>query len=162
MAKPILGLQEPGFKFRSPSPLQVTGTDIDMFCNATGMREGIFLNDGVARALGMKARVVPGPMHLALLLGCLVKEDLIVDCIYLGTDKYKVLHPLYPGDSITADLELLNTKLTSKGDMIIFNYSWTLKNQNNEITTQGENTCAVIKTVRTVSSFQSRGGLGPN
>ncbi|HEX76094.1 MAG TPA: MaoC family dehydratase [Dehalococcoidia bacterium] len=157
MAKPILGLQEPGFKFVNPQPLMVTGNDIDMFCNASGMREDIFLSDESAKAMGMKARVAPGPLHLALMLGCLVKEDLLVDCVYLGTDKMKVLHPLYPGDSIRAELEMRSTKPTSKGDMIIFNYSWALKNQNDETTAQGENTCAVMKTARTVHGFQSRG-----
>ena len=117
----------------------VTATELDMFCNITGMRGDVFLSDEAARSRGMKNRVLPGAMSLALLFS-LLEGEFLQGAIFTGLNNLKLLAPVYPYNRLKAEAEVLAKKETSKGDRVFVTYSWILKNQDEVTVAQGENT----------------------
>lgn len=116
----------------------VTGTDLDIFLDITGMRGDAFLSDEAARAMGLKARVCPGAMTLGILFGLL--GDVLEGALFTNLNNLKLLAPVYPLDKLSAECEVLGKKETSKGDRVFVTYLWTLKNQSGMVVAQGENT----------------------
>jgi acyl dehydratase len=137
MAEKLVAERNVGDKFEGGSRI-ITGTELDMFCAISGMRLDVFLNDEAARALGFKARVVPGAFLLALVFGLLGER--LNEHVYVGTNNMKVLAPLYPCDRVRVEVEVIDKKKTSKGDKVFVTWSWALKNQDDLIVAQGENT----------------------
>lgn len=146
MEKEHWGYKEVGYKFATGTRF-ITTTDLDTYCNVTGMREDIFLDDETARVVGAKigqvpkGRIVPGAFQLAIVFALLGGTGLIEEGVYLGTNNMKFNAMVYPHDRLRVDGELLNRKVTSKGDRVIVAYSWFLKNQHDVTVAQGENTC---------------------
>jgi len=127
-----------GEKFVGSGTRLVTPTELDMFCNITGMRGDAFLSDDFARSLGMKSRVLPGAMSMAILFSLL--EDFLQGAIFTGLNNLRLLAPVYPNDRLRAEVEVLGKRETSKGDRVFVTYAWTLKNQDDVTVAQGENT----------------------
>jgi acyl dehydratase len=146
MNKEHWGYKEVGYKFATGTTF-VTATDLDTFCNITGMREDIFLDDEAAKAVGArlgqipKGRIVPGAFQLAIVFTLLGKTGLIEEGVFLGTNNMKLNAMVYPYDRLRLEGELHNRRVTSDGNRVIVVYSWFLKNQNDVIVCQGENTC---------------------
>jgi acyl dehydratase len=138
MAEKRLADRVIGEKYVSDETRLITPTELDMFCNVTGMRGDAFLSDEAARAFGMKSRLLPGAMSLAILFSLLGK--FLGNAIFTGLNNLRLLAPVYPYDKLSAETEVLGKKETSKGDRVFVTYSWTLKNQDGVTVAQGENT----------------------
>ncbi len=138
MAEKRLADREVGEKFVGTQSRLITPTELDIFCDITGMRGDAFLNDEAARSLGMKSRVLPGAMSLAILFS--VIGDFLQAAIFTGLNNMRLLAPVFPYDRLRAETEVLARKETSKGDRVFVTYSWTLKNQDEVTVAQGENT----------------------
>jgi len=136
------GYKEAGYKYTTPSRL-ILPTEVDLFCLISGMREGIFLSDEVGKMYGAKGRVVPGAFLVGIALGLIRETGLIGEVIgsfFLGTDKLQAISPVYPYDKVTVEGEVLNRRVTSKGDKVVVTYSWVMKNQEGTLCAQAENT----------------------
>ena len=138
MAARRLAKMDIGDRFVGTNTRMVTPTELDMFCNITGMRGDIFLSNEAAKSLGMKSRVLPGAMSLAILFSLL--EEFLQGAIFVGLRNLKLLAPIFPCDRLRAEGEILAKKETSKGDRIVVTYSWVLRNQDEVAVAQGENT----------------------
>ena len=138
MTEKRLADRDIGEKFIGGETRLITPTELDMFCNITGMRGDAFLSDEAARSLGMKNRVLPGAMSLAILFSLL--GEFLGGAIFTGLNNLKLLAPVYPYDKLRAEAEVLNKKETSKGDRVFVTYLWVLKNQDEVAVAQGENT----------------------
>jgi len=114
---------------------------IESFVRLIGLDHPLFLNDEYAKNLGFKSRVSTGLLTLAYVMGLLFRSGLLRDGVYLGTDKCVHKLPVYPGDMIRGELTLLDKKVTSKGDRIIVNYQWQVRNQGDQVVSEGINTC---------------------
>ncbi|MBU2027512.1 MAG: MaoC family dehydratase [Proteobacteria bacterium] len=126
----------------------VTRTEIENFCAATGMKLPIFASDEWVKAspehqaLGVKGSVAPGQFAMAIFLGNLITDGLLDDVIVqLGTDKVKYLAPVYPYDTLRTEIEITGNRVSKSGTQVIVDYKWAVKNQNDVIVEQGENTC---------------------
>lgn len=137
MAEKVVADRGVGEEFRTGLRV-ITGTELDMFCTISGMRLDAFLNDEAARGLGFKARVVPGPFIFALVFGLL--GELLNGHVHVGTDNMKVLAPLYLHDRVRVEGEVLGKKEGSKGRRAFVTWSWVVKNQDDVVIAQGENT----------------------
>jgi acyl dehydratase len=137
MAEKLMADRNVGDEFRGGSRV-ITGTELDMFCTISGMRLDAFLNDEAARSLGFKARVVPGPFVFAVVFGLL--GELLNGHVHVGTDNMKVLAPLYLYDRVRVEGEVLRRKESSKGDRVFVTWLWAVKNQDDVVIAQGENT----------------------
>ncbi|MFH1911415.1 MAG: MaoC family dehydratase [Pseudomonadota bacterium] len=126
----------------------VTRTEIENFCAATGMKLPVFASDEWVKAspehqaLGVKGSVAPGQFAMAIFLGNLITDGLLDDVIVqLGTDKVKYLAPVYPYDTLRTEIEITGNRVSKSGTQVIVDYKWAVKNQNDVIVEQGENTC---------------------
>jgi len=144
-----LRIQHPkvGDKYVSSSRI-VTRTEIENFCAATGMKLPVFASDEWVKAspehqaLGVKGSVAPGQFAMAIFLGNLITDGLLDDVILqLGTDKVKYLAPVYPYDTLRTEIEITGNRVSKSGTQVIVDYKWAVKNQNDVIVEQGENTC---------------------
>jgi acyl dehydratase len=128
-------------------PKLVTGTDIDTFGAVTSMLHPLFLSeervkqDPFAQAVGLKTRVAPGLMVSAVGLGQLLQSGLLDDVVVsMGTDKVRFTAPVYPGDMIHMEIEILSRRETKAGDRVISTYKWEIKNHDDVVVAEGENT----------------------
>ena len=136
-----------GDKYATSSRI-VTRTEIENFCAATGMKLPIFASDEWVKtspehqALRVKGSVAPGQFAMAIFLGNLITDGLLDDVIVqLGTDKVKYLAPVYPYDTLRTEIEITGNRVSKSGTQVIVDYKWAVKNQNDVIVEQGENTC---------------------
>ena len=134
-----LGYKEVGYKYTTGTRF-ITPTELDTFCDITGMRMDVFLRDDAAKALGLEGRTVPGVFIMAILLTLIGEIGLLSNGIFLGTNNVRFGAPVRPYDRLRAEGELLNRRVTSKGDRVIVTYSWFMKNQDDDVVAQGENT----------------------
>jgi len=134
------GHKEVGYKYTTGTRF-ITATELDTFCDISGMRADMFLSDEAARAFGARGRFVPGAFLLGIVFGLLGETGLVSSGIFLGTNNTKFNIPVCPYDRLRLEGELLNRRVTSKGDRVIVTYSWFMKNQDEEVVAQGENTC---------------------
>lgn len=130
----------------------VTRTEIENFCAATGMKLPVFASDEWVKAspehqaLGVKGSVAPGQFAMAIFLGNLITDGLLDDVIVqLGTDKVKYLAPVYPYDTLRTEIEITGNRVSKSGTQVIVDYKWAVKNQNDVVVEQGENTCMFKK-----------------
>ena len=119
----------------------VSQVDAEFFENAVGLTHPLFLSDEYAQSQGFKGRLVTGVFTFGLLMGLLYQAGLIRRGVFLGIEKARFPNPVRAGDSLGAEVEILNKRSTSKGGRVIVTYKWTLKNQNGEVAAEGENTC---------------------
>ena len=118
----------------------ISRTDTELFAIATGSIDPMFLSEEEAQAVGWKTQLVPGLLSYSIAVGLLIQSGFIADVkAYMGTDKMKFLAPVYPGDIIRVEAEVLTQKETKKGDWIC-SYKWAIKNQEDETIAEGENT----------------------
>lgn len=123
-------------------PRVVSATDIELFAAYTGDPGPGFLSSKWAQEKGFKDRVAPGLLTFSLAVGLLWQSGFISHVIaFLGTDKVRFITPVYPGDTIRVQVEVLGKRPTKSPDRMICNYSWQVINQDNDVLAEGENTC---------------------
>ena len=126
-----------GDKFIGDSRI-ISGTELDMYCTITGLRLEPFLKDSAAKEMGFKGRVVPGPFLFALVFGLLGER--LIGLIHVKTEKLRVLAPLYPYDTVRVEVEVVNREEHPKKIGVFITWAWALKNQDDVVLIQGENT----------------------
>jgi 3-hydroxybutyryl-CoA dehydratase len=93
----------------------VTGTDIDVFATMTGAVNPLFLRRDYAVSAGMRDRVAPGILTIALLFGSLYQLGLFDHIVALaGIDKLRFLLPVCPGDILESKAVVEAKKETRK------------------------------------------------
>jgi len=138
MSKGTLADGKVGDKFDCGSRI-ITGTELDMFCTIGGLRLDPFLIADAAKAMGFKDRLVPGPFLFTVVFG--LAGDLLKGHVHVGTDKLKVLGPVFPNDRIGLEIEIVDKKEASKGKKVFTTWRFTIKNQDEVVVFQGDNTC---------------------
>ena len=126
-----------GDEFETGSRI-ITAAELDMFCTITGNRLDAFLKDDTAKTMGFRERVVPGSFIFALVFGLI--GDRLNGHVHVATDRMKVLAPLYPYDRARVEVEILDKKESSKGDRTFVTWAWAVRNQDDAMIAQGENT----------------------
>ena len=125
----------------------ITARDVEEFCQANKLSEDFFLSDDAGKAASLKGIVAPGAQILVILSS--LNEELTWGLLLAAMDKIKFLAPLYPEDSVKAEVELLSKKPTSKGDRVFYTFSWALTNKDGVTIAQGENTECTTKSPKT-------------
>lgn len=131
---------EVGDKFVTKSRV-ITKTDLELYAICTGDTHPMFLSEERAKAFGWKTQLVPGPLTFSIAVGLLIQSGFISDVIaFLGMDKVRFNAPVYPYNSIRVEAIVISKKKAKKGNWIC-NYKWQIKNQNEIVVAEGENTC---------------------
>lgn len=140
MAK-TLSQAEPGEKFVTPAKI-ITQTDEELFCVTTENKLGIFLSDSAAQAKGWNKRIVPGALTFSISIGLMESSGILDDVMaFLGTDELRFVAPVYIGDTLQVEVELLEKRITKAGDRGTVHYRWQTYNQDGKVVARGINTC---------------------
>ncbi len=112
----------------------VTETDLVTFTTLCGFFEPLFMDqDYVESETPFKKRIAPGALTfslsegLAILSGILYKTGMA----FLGVEM-EVLKPVFIGDTLTVEIEVINKRETKKTDRGIVTYLHRVINQNSE------------------------------
>jgi acyl dehydratase len=91
--------------------------DVSTFVSLAGFVEPLFLDDRQANLGGDGRRVAPGALTLSLAEGLVMQTNTLhhTAVAFLGAD-VEVMAPVFVGDSIEVQVEVVERRLTSKGD----------------------------------------------
>ena len=116
----------------------ITITDVELGALLGGDYAPQFLSEKAAKDSGWKAQLLPGVCTLNIAYGLLIQAGFLSDVIaYMGTDRLRFHAPVYPGDSIRMEAEVMSKKKTEKG--WICEYDWTIRNQDDLAVADGHN-----------------------
>ena len=126
-----------GYSFKTGTKT-ITGTEVDIIAQLSGMDLPGFLDDEFAKGWGFKARVVPAPYLIACMIGLMSRQGFLANAVWTAADGISWKTPVHPGDKICAEAEVIGRKETKRGGLVT--YKWTIKNQNDSVVAQGQNT----------------------
>jgi len=113
----------------------ITSRDIELFTELTGDRNPLHYDDAAASASRFGGVIVQGGVTSGL-LNAVVAEDLPgPGSVFLHVD-WRFLQPVRPGDTITAEVELLSMR----DDKPIYELRTTITNQHDEVVLDGRAT----------------------
>lgn len=109
----------------------VTESDIVNFVRSMGWYDAMFIDVENAKSKGFKDRIAPGPMVMSLALGQWARLEWRqgAGMGMLGIQG-KYFNPLYPGDTITTEIDIASKKETSKPNRGVIDIKFTAMNQN--------------------------------
>ena len=125
--------------YREDRSKTVTGSEIDIVAQLSGMDLPGFLDAEFAKGWGFKNRVTPGPYIFACMVGLMAKQGFLADAVMVSVESISFKRPVYPGDRIIAEVEVKNKKERKQGGGFC-NYDWKVYNQKNEIIAEGNST----------------------
>lgn len=138
MEKERLEYKEVGFKYTT-DPRLVAPAELAAFYEIPGIKEDIFVSDEAGKAAGFEGKIVPAAFTIGLAFGLIGEKGLAEGGIFLEMTA-KFTAAVYPNDRLRLEGELLSKRVTSKGDRVLVKYSWIVKNQDDVVAVQGENT----------------------
>lgn len=130
---------EVGKVYRSEVRKPITGTEIDMVAQMSGLDLPGFLDAEFARSKGFKDRLTPGVYTMACMMGLMAKHGFLSDAVFIGATDISFKAPVFPGDRISAAVEILGKKEGKRGGGPV-TYKWTVENQEGKLIAQGVNT----------------------
>lgn len=92
----------------------ITEDDLNSFCELVGYDVPLFIDEEQAAVSPYGARICPSHLIMSVataMTGRLFSESLIG---LLGLENGKFLAPVYPGDSLLTEVEVIEKRLTSK------------------------------------------------
>lgn len=119
----------------------VTETDHSLFMMMTGAWHPIHSDDTAAKRGGLPGRLVQGTFGIALALGghleseVLQSRDPLVGALGLLEWTYKA--PIFVGDTLHVEVEIVAIRLTSKGDRYVVDRRVSLVNQDGALVQSG-------------------------
>lgn len=130
---------EVGQVLRTPART-VTETDLVGFCMLSGDWNAIHSDAELAGRTSYGQRVVHGLFGMALLTGLMDRAGWFSESALamLGIEKWSFDKPIFVGDTLRCEMEILDKRLTSKADRGIVGRRFTLHNQRGEVVQTGE------------------------
>jgi len=104
-----------GQVLRHPTPRTVTPGDVALYLALTGDRRPLHCADPFARALGYARAPVHDWLAFHVVFGKTVGQISLNAVANLGYADGRFRRPVYPGDTLRAESEVLGTKETSSG-----------------------------------------------
>jgi acyl dehydratase len=130
---------EEGKVYKSVTTKPITGTEIDIFAQLSGMDLPGFLDTEFAKGWGFKDRVTPGPYLIASMMGLMAKQGFLADAVWTGATDISFKTPVTPGDRISAEVEPFNKKDLKRGGGLV-TYKWRIMNQDDKLVAEGVST----------------------
>lgn len=127
-----------GQTFTSPART-VTETDLMSFAMLSGDWNPIHTDEQFARSTAYGKRVVHGMFGLSMVTGLLDRTGLFGGSVIamLGIRDWRFEAPIFVGDTLHFDMEIISKRLTSKGDRGIVDRKFYLLNQRGEAVQEG-------------------------
>lgn len=132
---------EPGTKVVTQQKI-VTAADISQFCEITKQDLPMFLDEKEAQANGWPTTLAPGVYTLSCSIGLMEQSGILADVVaYLGSDEVRFTNPVFVGDTLHVEAELLSKRLTKAGDRGLAHYKWETYKQDGTLVASAKNTC---------------------
>jgi len=110
----------------------VTETDIVLTVAVTGHSQPLFIDEEFAKTTSFGTRIAPVELTIGILAGLLARRGILENQIGLLELHCTVPNAVRAGDTLHARTEVLETRLTSKGDRGVVTFHDVLLNQNEE------------------------------
>ena len=130
---------EVGQIFKSDGHKTVTGTEIDLVAQLSGLDLPGFLDPEAAKEWGFKDRVTPGPYIIACGIGLMAKQGFLSDAVWVQADGLSFKTPVFPRDRITAEVEVTEKKPSKRGGGLV-SYKFKVLNQDGQLILESVNT----------------------
>jgi acyl dehydratase len=130
---------EVGKIYKSEVRKPITGTEIDIVAQLSGMDLPGFLDAEYAKKWGFKDRVTPGPYLFACMVGLMAKQGFLADAVMMGTKELTFKKPVFPGDRLAAEVEVIGKQEAKQGGGPV-TYKWRLSREETLIA-EGTSTC---------------------
>ena len=111
----------------------VTESDISMTVAISGHTQPIFIDEEFAKTTSFGTRIAPGELTIGLLAGLLTRMGILENQVGLIEITCKFPNAVKANDTLHAESDILETKLSSKKDRGVVTFADRLLNQNNEI-----------------------------
>ena len=94
----------------------ITDEDHIAFCRLTGYDVPLFLDDAYAKSQGLAGRICPS--HLIMSFSSAMTGDLFSESLIamVGLERARFLAPVYPGDTLHNEVEVIEKRPSSKPD----------------------------------------------
>lgn len=117
----------------------VTETDLVNFAMLSGDWNAIHTDEEFARSTYYGKRVVHGLFGLSMMSGLLDRTGLFGGSAIamLGIREWQFKAPIFVGDTLRFEMEIVSKRLTSKGDRGIVDRKFRLINQRDEVVQEG-------------------------
>lgn len=106
---------EVGQVFKSDGLKTITGTEIDLVAQLSGLDLPGFLDPEAAKEWGFKDRVTPGPYLIACGIGQMAKQGFLSDAVWVHADGLSFKKPVFPRDKIKTEVEVIGVKPSKRG-----------------------------------------------
>lgn len=118
----------------------ITETDIVTFAGWSWDTNPVHTDASSARLGRFGRPIAHGLLGLSVALGLASRLGVFESCsiALLGIDGWRFRKPVYAGDSVRCRVEILSTRLTSRGDAGILQRRFSLINDQDEIAQDGE------------------------
>ena len=113
----------------------ITEADVMNFITLCAFFEPLFMDrDYVERQTPFKKRIAPGALTFSFAEGLTMLSGIIhnTGMAFLGAEM-EILRPVFIGDTITVEIEVLEKRETKKRDRGIITFLHKVKNQNGEL-----------------------------
>jgi len=130
---------EVGQSFKSDGHKTVTGTEIDLVAQLSGLDLPGFLDPEAAKQWGFKDRVTPGPYIMACGIGLMAQQGFLSDAVLVQVDGLSFKTPVFPRDKITAEVEVTEKKPSKRGGGRV-SYKFRVLNQDGQLILESLNT----------------------
>ncbi|WP_091519766.1 MaoC/PaaZ C-terminal domain-containing protein [Microlunatus soli] len=127
-----------GQTFTTPGKT-ITEADVVNFAAWTGDNNQVHTDAEFARQTRYGQRIVHGMLGASLCLGLISRIGAFEgsSVALLGIDGWRFTNPVFIGDTLTCTVQIVGTRLTSKGTTGVVQRELTLINQRDEIVQQG-------------------------
>lgn len=142
-----------GMTLRHAVPRTIHGGDLSLYIGLTGDRRPLSASTEIAMSLGFKREVVHDLLAFHIVFGKTVGDVSLNAVANLGYAGVRFLHPVYPGDTLRAESEVIGLRETSSGtsgvvyvttrglnqrdqEVIVF-HRWVLVNKRDPTTSTG-------------------------
>ncbi|ARC56492.1 Bifunctional protein PaaZ [Frondihabitans sp. 762G35] len=131
----------------------ITEADVVSFAAWTNDNNQVHTDAEFARGTRYGQRIVHGLLGASLCLGLIARTGVFEGSAValLGIDGWRFTGPVFIGDTLTCTVEILSTRLTSKGTTGIVERRLTLRNQRGETVQEGRMDVMVLTRAAAIS-----------
>lgn len=123
-----------GRRITSPA-VTVTETHVVGWASLTGDWVPLHMDAEYARSTPFGQRIAHGPLTLSLALGLVVRTGVFGDAViaWLGLDEVRLPGPVFFGDTVHAEVEVLESRPTSRAERGLAVLGYAVHNQRDEV-----------------------------
>jgi acyl dehydratase len=141
-----------GQQFTTPGRT-ISEADVMSFAAWTGDNNQVHTDAEFASNTRYGQRIVHGMLGASLCLGLIARTGVFEgsSVALLGIDNWRFTNPVFIGDTLTCTVDIVGTRLTSKGNTGVVQRELRLRNQRGEVVQQGRMDILILTRANAIS-----------